>query len=150
LIRTSSRIGLAQSIGNCGRSCDDVSRSHLIHLFASDRHLAIAEATEATKDKPKRERKEAFRIDFLTPSEQNLKKTAEALFAPATRGNINLAGYNVGRKNADKSKKRSRGKKAAESKGQDEHTLPDDMHFSSRQLVTLFLKPKFSVSIPMY
>ena len=28
----------------------------------------------------------------------------------------------------------------------DEHLLPDDMHFSSRQLVSLFLKPKFSVS----
>ena len=27
-----------------------------------------------------------------------------------------------------------------------DNTLPDDMHFSSRQLVTLFLKPKFSVS----
>jgi hypothetical protein len=27
----------------------------------------------------------------------------------------------------------------------DEHTLPDDVHFTSKELVTLFLKPKFSV-----
>jgi hypothetical protein len=33
-----------------------------------------------------------------------------------------------------------------ESDVRDEHLLPDDMHFSSRQLLRLFMKPKFTVS----
>lgn len=37
-----------------------------------------------------------------------------------------------------------RGKKKKEKR--DDHRLPDDMHFTSRQLLTLFLKPKFFVS----
>ncbi|EIN06142.1 barren [Punctularia strigosozonata HHB-11173 SS5] len=107
------------------------------------------EAADTSKDKPKREKKEAFRIDFLAPADKSLKETAEALFAPATRGNINLPGYSVSGKNAEKSKKRGRGKKAAADgkEKRDDHTLPDDMHFSSRELVTLFLKPKFSLKM---
>lgn len=95
--------------------------------------------------KPRREKKEAFRIDFLTPSEKDVKTLSNELFAPVTRGaGITLPNYGTVKSTA---KKGGRGRKAKEEK-RDTHTLPDDMHFSSRQLVTLFLKPKFSVGIP--
>lgn len=64
------------------------------------------------------------------------------LFAPVTRGaGIILPKYTSGRG--------SRGKKAKAKGKQHDHRLPDDMHFSSRQLITLFLKPKFSVCLPL-
>ncbi|KAF8075066.1 condensin complex subunit 2/barren [Lyophyllum atratum] len=86
-----------------------------------------ADANAATKPKARREKKEAFKIDFLTPRE---------LFAPVTKGaGINLPGTGA-------AAKKSR-KKTKEKEKRDDHRLPDDMHFSSKQLVTLFLKPKF-------
>lgn len=90
-------------------------------------------AAKATKAK-----KEVFKIDFLTPPDpdKNLKDVAKELFAPVTKGvGINLPGTGAA---ARKSKKKTTEKR-------DDHLLPDDMHFSSRQLVTLFLKPKFFV-----
>lgn len=96
----------------------------------------MTEANAASK--PKREKKEAFKIDFLSPAEKDLKDTVKDLFAPVTRGaGISLPKYTSG--------KGSKGKRGKAKEKQSEHTLPDDMHFSSRQLVTLFLKPKFSV-----
>ncbi|KAF8889366.1 condensin complex subunit 2/barren [Infundibulicybe gibba] len=90
------------------------------------------EANGVKAAKP-RQKKEAFKIDFLTPSEKELKELSKELFAPVTKGiGINLPGTGPG---AKKSKKKTEKK--------DDHRLPDDMHFSSRQLVTLFLKPKF-------
>jgi len=101
--------------------------------------------TSEVAAKPRREKKEAFRIDFLTPSEKDMKTLSNELFAPVTRGaGITLPNYGAVKSAA---KKGGRGRKAKEEK-RDTHTLPDDMHFSSRQLVTLFLKPKFSVGIP--
>ncbi|KAF9462939.1 condensin complex subunit 2/barren [Collybia nuda] len=90
----------------------------------------------ADKLKPRREKKEAFKIDFLTPPdpEKSLKEIANELFAPVIKGaGINLPGTGT---TAKKSKKKTKEKR-------DDHRLPDDMHFSSKQLVTLFLKPKF-------
>ncbi|KAH9995599.1 condensin complex subunit 2/barren [Russula vinacea] len=97
----------------------------------------ITEAAAASS-KPKREKKEAFKIDFSSPV-KDLKETAKELFAPVTRGaGITLPKYSSG-------KGGSRGKKGKVKGKQHDHTLPDDMHFSSRQLITLFLKPKFSL-----
>ncbi|KDR67994.1 hypothetical protein GALMADRAFT_231631 [Galerina marginata CBS 339.88] len=91
---------------------------------------ASADANKANK----RQKKEAVKIDFLTPSDKELKDLTKELFAPVTRGaGINLPG--TGAANAKKGKKKK--------EKRDDHKLPDDMHFSSRQLVTLFLKPKF-------
>ncbi|KAF8845187.1 barren [Paxillus ammoniavirescens] len=102
------------------------------------------DAAEAAAAKPRREKKEAFRIDFLTSSEDDIKTLAKQLFAPVTRGaGITLPHYGTSKSTT---KKGGRGKKAKEEK-RDTHTLPDDMHFSSRQLVTLFLKPKFSLKM---
>jgi hypothetical protein len=100
-------------------------------------------ATEATAaSKPKREKKEAFKIDFLSLAKKDLKETGKELFAPVTRGaGITLPKYTSGRA--------SRGKKGKVKGKKHDHTLPDDMHFSSRQLITLFLKPKFSVCLPL-
>jgi condensin complex subunit 2 len=95
--------------------------------------LVVADATEAQASKPKREKKEAFKIDFTSAIDKPLKEMSKELFAPVTRG----AGINLPRKN-----------RKATSTDRDLHLLPDDMHFSSRQLVTLFLKPKFSVRRP--
>lgn len=41
--------------------------------------------------------------------------------------------------------RKGKDKKGKEKEKRSDQTLPDDMHFSSKQLVTLFLKPKFSV-----
>ncbi|KAH9000295.1 barren [Lactarius akahatsu] len=102
------------------------------------RRPEVTEATAASK--PKRERKEAFKIDFSSPPEKDLKDTAKGLFAPVTRGaGISLPKHTSG--------KGSKGKKGKAKEKPSDHTLPDDMHFSSRQLVTLFLKPKFSLKM---
>jgi condensin complex subunit 2 len=96
------------------------------------------EPVDSAAPKAKREKKEAFKIDFNAP----LERSIQDLFAPVTgRG----AGINLP---VSKSSVRKPGKKSKmkDSESRYDQTLPDDMHFSSRQLVTLFLKPKFSVS----
>lgn len=119
--------------------------SHLRYQFklTPPHFFSIADITEAAAaaSKPKREKKEAFKVDFSSPA-KDLKETAKELFAPVTRGaGITLPKYSSGRG--------SRGKKGKAKGKQLDHTLPDDMHFSSRQLITLFLKPKFSVRLPL-
>ncbi|KAI0666748.1 condensin complex subunit 2/barren [Trametes maxima] len=106
------------------------------------------DASEATASRPKREKKEAFKIDFLTPAEEDVKTRTKKLFAPVTRGaGINLPGPSTAKAAP---KRGGRGKKAKEREKRSEQTLPDDMHFSSKQLVTLFLKPKFSLRMRGY
>nr|GAT42949.1 predicted protein [Mycena chlorophos] len=88
--------------------------------------------------KPRREKKEAFKLDFAASADADIKALTKELFAPVTRGaGINLPGTGAA---ARKSKKKVKEKK-------DDHCLPDDMHFSSRQLVSLFLKPKFRLKM---
>jgi condensin complex subunit 2 len=101
--------------------------------------LVPAEAGSSdAKKKDKKEKKEAFKIDFSKPHEKSFKELTEELFAPAGKGqSINLPGTGPAAKRSKK--------KVAEKKN--DHRLPDDMHFSSRQLVTLFLKPKFEVRV---
>ncbi|KAL4246253.1 Condensin complex subunit 2 [Abortiporus biennis] len=101
------------------------------------------EAPEGNAPKPRREKKEAFKIDFLTPAEKDLKETAKTLFAPVTRG----AGITLPAVGKAANKKGARGRKTKDKEKRYDQTLPDDMHFSSRQLVTLFLKPKFSLKM---
>lgn len=105
----------------------------------------LAVEGESSKAAPKAKKKtEPPKIDFTTPSDQTLKEMAAELFAPVGKGqSINLPGPGVG----GSKKKGAKRKRDAGSK-KDEHLLPDDMHFSSKQLVTLFLKPKFQVRRP--
>lgn len=105
-------------------------------LTMIDRCDCIAAAPELTAPKPRKE-KQAFQIDFsrvLTSEEE--KKMMEP---PAKAGLLSLpakqCAYIGGKKN----------KKAAEKR--EEKLLPDDMHFSSRQLLSLFLKPRFTVRV---
>ncbi|KAH9479636.1 Condensin complex subunit 2 [Psilocybe cubensis] len=95
---------------------------------------------EAGAAKPnKRQKKEAVKIDFTTPSAKDAKEIAKDLFAPVTGkgASINLpgTGTTAGKKGKKKKEKR------------DDHRLPDDMHFSDQQLVSLFLKPKFRLQM---
>lgn len=79
-----------------------------------------------------RKEKVAFSIDFESDDVPPIKD----LFTPAPRSAISMASSRVvakGRKKASA--------KAEEPK--EDHLLPDDMHFTSRELLTLFLKPKF-------
>ena len=96
-----------------------------------------AEADAGTNKANKRQKKEPVKIDFMTPPDKDLKEITKELFAGVKKGaSINLAGTGgtTGKKGSKKKKEK-----------RDDHRLPDDMHFSSRQLVTLFLKPKFFV-----
>ncbi|KAI0955082.1 hypothetical protein AcW1_006770 [Taiwanofungus camphoratus] len=105
------------------------------------------DASETAAPKARREKKEAFKIDFLTPSEKDPKTLTKELFAPVTRGaGITLPGSSTGKGSSRKGSRSKRAKKKEKDKRNDQ-TLPDDMHFSSRQLVTLFLKPKFSLKM---
>ena len=109
--------------------------------------LAIGEQAAAAAPKQKREKKEAFKIDFYEPLGMSVKEFAKEKFAPPTRGvGINLPGYSLS-SSSKPSKKSSKKNKEKEREKREEQVLPDDMHFSSRQLVTLFLKPDFSYAL---
>ena len=103
--------------------------------------LFPADVADTTASRPKREKKEAFKIDFLTPVDEDLKSRKKKLFAAPARGDNTLPASGKARKGTRGKKSRSKDKEEK----RNNQTLPDDMHFSSRQLVTLFLKPKFSV-----
>ena len=115
---------------------EDVRISHKAFTL----HVLTDRVAVETADAPakRREKKEAFKIDFLTPSDKSVKDIAKELFAPVTKG-AGITLPNTSRKGKGRRGKEKEDKRYA-------NTLPDDMHFSSRQLVTLFLKPKFSVS----
>ncbi|KAF5355261.1 hypothetical protein D9758_006042 [Tetrapyrgos nigripes] len=90
--------------------------------------------------KARREKKEPNKIDFMAPRdpEKSVDDIAKELFAPPGKGaSINLPGYS-----STKSKRKTKPKDK-----RDDHKLPDDMHFSSKQLITLFLKPKFALKM---
>jgi condensin complex subunit 2 len=81
-------------------------------------------AAAANQAPTKRKEREPFEIDFLAPMSQQL---ADALYTPATsNATISLP------KTQWKSKSRN--------------LLPDDKHFSSRQLLRLFLKPNATLA----
>ncbi|KIJ55401.1 hypothetical protein M422DRAFT_24001 [Sphaerobolus stellatus SS14] len=109
----------------------------------------VVEASETAAPKAKREKKEAFRITFSEPLETPIADT----FAPATGrgGGIDLPVSKTWASRSQKSKGKGKGRKNSKEEKEVEirsnQTLPDDMHFSSRQLVTLFLKPNFSLKM---
>ena len=108
---------------------------------------ATGEQTNAAAPKQKREKKEAFKINFYEPLGMSVKEFAKEKFAPPTRGvGINLPGYSLP-SSSKPGKKGNKKNKEKEKEKREEQVLPDDMHFTSRQLVTLFLKPDFSVCI---
>ncbi|KAH9933294.1 condensin complex subunit 2/barren [Fomitopsis serialis] len=103
------------------------------------------EASEAAPKLNARRRRHSSR--FLTPSEKDPKTIAKELFVPVTRGaGITLPGSSSAKGSSRKGSKRKSAKDKERERRTDQ-TLPDDMHFSSRQLVTLFLKPEFSLKM---
>lgn len=111
----------------------------LQHVYTQSNLFCYTAEADAANKPNKRQKKEAVSIDFTTPLEKDFKELTKEMFAPVTKGvGINLPGTGtaVGKRGKKKKEKR------------DDHRLPDDMHFTSRQLLTLFLKPKFFVSYP--
>lgn len=100
---------------------------------------ADAAAEGAAPAKTKKE-KVSFEIDFSAPLAQSSKE----LFAPATGSTITLPAGTGALVSAASSTGKRKSKKTNVKR--DDHLLPDDMHFSSAQLLKLFRKPKFSVS----
>ncbi|KAG8726798.1 hypothetical protein FRC12_023074, partial [Ceratobasidium sp. 428] len=99
---------------------------------------AIRKDGDTTGNTTTRSRKDktAFMIDFETPSENTAKK----LFVPGTASALTLPGA----KTAQGTKKGSRNVKPVK---KSDYLLPNDMHFSSMQLLRLFMKPKFTVKM---
>ncbi|ORX34460.1 condensin complex subunit 2/barren [Kockovaella imperatae] len=92
----------------------------------------------ATTTRAARVAKTPFSIDFSAPSSE--ATSSKTLFAPASSSSLLLPSSSRSRR---KSNKRSSINDAQSRR--EEWLLPDDMHFSSRQLLSLFLKPKFAL-----
>lgn len=106
----------------------------------TDMNNSLTAAAPVTRQ---RKEKVPFVIDFESPNPHDTKK----LFETGTKAATTLpAPKTTKRKIVAVNKK---GKKVVEQEEVDQrndHLLPNDMHFSSRQLLRLFLKPKFTVS----
>ncbi|THU91518.1 barren, partial [Dendrothele bispora CBS 962.96] len=137
---------LAMTDENSGGTLDYFGEDFIRKNWAGPEHWKMRKTirrpeTDTAEKKTRREKKEPNRIDFLAPRdpEKSLDDISKELFAPPGKGaSINLAGSNVGKKSKRKTKIKEK---------RDDHRLPDDMHFSSKQLVTLFLKPKFALKM---
>ncbi|CUA78174.1 Condensin complex subunit 2 [Rhizoctonia solani] len=97
---------------------------------------AIRKDGDTTGNTTTRSRKDktVFMIDFETPPGEN---AAKKLFVPATKAVLTLPSAKVAKK----------GSKGAKSVKKNDALLPNDMHFSSMQLLRLFTKPKFTVQM---
>lgn len=83
-----------------------------------------------------------FAIDFHTPLATSLSTSTKALFTPASnKSSITLPSTSAPTKT--KNGKSMSGQRRL----REERLLPDDMHFSSHQLLRLFLKPQFSLKM---
>lgn len=82
-----------------------------------------------------------FTIDFLNPPEQ----TAKQLFVPASKTTMITLPSKTGAVTAGSTKAGGKNSRIKKSAKRDDYLLPDDMHFTSQQLLRLFLKPKFTV-----
>ncbi|GHJ88493.1 hypothetical protein NliqN6_4895 [Naganishia liquefaciens] len=121
--------------------------------WAGPEHWKLRRAVrrvEPTEDagvaKLARKEKTPFLIDF----ENAESPSAKDLFAPSKTA-ITLPGSGGKRARAATPPKGKKGRKPKAPKEEpevrDEHLLPDDMHFSSRQLLRLFMKPKFTLKM---
>ncbi|CAE7224402.1 unnamed protein product [Rhizoctonia solani] len=97
---------------------------------------AVRKDGDTTGNTTARSRKDktVFMIDFETPPVEN---AAKKLFVPATKAVLTLPSVKAAKK----------GSKGAKSVKKNDALLPNDMHFSSMQLLRLFTKPKFTVQM---
>ncbi|KAG9104291.1 hypothetical protein FRC06_003799 [Ceratobasidium sp. 370] len=100
---------------------------------------AIRKDGDTTGNTTTRSRKDkaAFMIDFETPSENTAKK----LFVPGANSALTLPGAKTSQGARKKTTKNVKPVK------KNDYLLPNDMHFSSMQLLRLFMKPKFTVKM---
>ncbi|KAG8744178.1 hypothetical protein FRC10_010644 [Ceratobasidium sp. 414] len=100
---------------------------------------AIRKDGDTTGNTTTRSRKDkaAFMIDFEAPSENTAKK----LFVPGTNSALTLPGAKTSQG------ARKKGAKNVKAVKKNDYLLPNDMHFSSMQLLRLFMKPKFTVKM---
>ena len=111
-----------------GKSWAGAEHWKLRKVSRKDATVATTRTTKATKA--------PFTIDFASPA--TASTSSKTLFAPAPRSTLTLTSSGKSKRSGKKSVGDSR-------KRQEEWLLPDDMHFSSRQLLRLFLKPKFAL-----
>lgn len=107
----------------------------------SRKDMATAGTITTTNSKTKVD-KTPFAIDFHTPMVTSLTSSTQALFTPASnKSSITLP--------STFAPIRTKNGKAVSGQRQlrEERLLPDDMHFSSHQLLRLFLKPQFSLKM---
>ncbi|CAE6482102.1 unnamed protein product [Rhizoctonia solani] len=97
---------------------------------------AIRKDGDTTGNTTTRSRKDKtiFMIDFETPPAEN---TSKKMFTSATKAVLTLPSAKAAKK----------GSKSAKSVKKNDFLLPNDMHFSSMQLLRLFTKPKFTVQM---
>lgn len=125
-----------------GASMMDYFDSNIIKNWAGPEHWKLRKVIRKPEksDQPaapkQRKEKVPFSIDFSKRLPSDIEKK---LFEPPAKGSLTLpakqCAFTLGKK-----------KKGAQEK-REEKLLPDDMHFSSRQLLSLFLKPKFMVNV---
>ncbi|KAL0095617.1 barren [Phycomyces blakesleeanus] len=84
--------------------------------------IKSAQETGSAEGQPKKKPKETFQIDFF--SEDDIDE--DTLFATDKKAKLTISGT----------------KESVDMR----HLLPDDMHFSSKQLLKFFLKPMFTVN----
>ncbi|OWZ47865.1 condensin complex subunit 2 [Cryptococcus neoformans c8] len=107
----------------------------------SRKDTATAGTITSTSSKTKAD-KTPFAIDFHTPLATSLSTSTKALFTPASnKSSITLPSTSAPTKT--KNGKSMSGQRRL----REERLLPDDMHFSSHQLLRLFLKPQFSLKM---
>ncbi|OXB38178.1 condensin complex subunit 2 [Cryptococcus neoformans] len=107
----------------------------------SRKDTATAGTITSTSSKTKAD-KTPFAIDFHTPLATSLSTSTKALFTPASnKSSITLPSTSALTKT--KNGKSMSGQRRL----REERLLPDDMHFSSHQLLRLFLKPQFSLKM---
>ncbi|KZT51935.1 barren [Calocera cornea HHB12733] len=131
---------LVMALGE-GEGALDYFDQNLLKNWAGPEHWKMRKVirkdtpdSSTAANKASKAEKKAFEIDFTTPA-----PSTKQLFAPSGRAAILLPGSK-----APSKRKRSSRTKAPQVK-RDEHLLPDDMHFSSTQLLRLFMKPKFAL-----
>ncbi|KAG8756037.1 hypothetical protein FRC14_003419 [Serendipita sp. 396] len=123
-----------------GASMLDYFDSNVTRNWAGPEHWKLRKvirkpdkAEQSTAPKQRKE-KEPFSIDF---SEQLPADFEKKLFEPPVKGSLTLpakqCAYIGGKKKKNLEKRES-------------FLLPEDMHFSSKQLLSLFLKPKFVIN----
>jgi condensin complex subunit 2 len=106
-----------------------------VRRFEKEKEEEEAIANKTTKSAKGRKAKEPFSIKFTVAEDNNAAPATKTIFA-SSKATLNLP--------STASSKRKKGTLANK---KEDYLLPDDKHFASQQLLTLFLKPKAAVNM---